>query len=73
MEVIGYNHLSWPIIYLGVLLGGNLRANSFCDGVVGRVSWQLDHWKVVLTQITLLAFLRISCPYLEFLRGWLRH
>ena len=35
----------WPIKYLGLPLGGNLRKVDFWDSVVAKVSKRLDGWK----------------------------
>ncbi|RVW35353.1 Transposon TX1 uncharacterized 149 kDa protein [Vitis vinifera] len=35
----------WPIIYLGLPLGGNPRAGGFWDPVIERISRRLDGWQ----------------------------
>lgn len=42
-EVIGCLILAWPIKYLGIQLGGNLRCKSFWDRVVSKVSRHSDN------------------------------
>ena len=36
---------SWPILYLGLPLGGNPRAGGFWDPVIERISRRLDGWQ----------------------------
>ena len=35
----------WPILYLGLPLGGNSTACGFCDPVIERISRRLDGWQ----------------------------
>ncbi|RVW70239.1 putative ribonuclease H protein [Vitis vinifera] len=35
----------WPILYLGLPLGGNLKACGFWDPVIERISQRLDGWQ----------------------------
>ena len=35
----------WPILYLGLLLGGNPKACGFWDPVIERISRRLDGWQ----------------------------
>ncbi|WJZ80712.1 hypothetical protein VitviT2T_000609 [Vitis vinifera] len=35
----------WPILYLGLPLGGNLRVGGFWDPVTKRISRRLDGWQ----------------------------
>ena len=35
----------WPILYLGLPLGGNPRAGGFWDPVIERISRRLDGWQ----------------------------
>ncbi|RVX06232.1 hypothetical protein CK203_027573 [Vitis vinifera] len=37
----------WPLLYLGLLLGGNSKARGFWDPVIERILWRLDGWKKV--------------------------
>lgn len=41
----GCQSLHWPLVYLGIPLGGNPRALSFWDPVVSKISKRLDNWK----------------------------
>ena len=34
----------WPILYLGLPLGGNSIACGFWDLVIKRILWRLDGW-----------------------------
>ncbi|RVW99242.1 hypothetical protein CK203_030741 [Vitis vinifera] len=54
---LGQNHLhrlaelldckasGWPILYLGLLLGGNPKSGGFWDPVIERISNRLDGWQ----------------------------
>ncbi|RVX21451.1 hypothetical protein CK203_002322 [Vitis vinifera] len=35
----------WPILYLGLPLGGNPKASGFWDPVIERISRRLDGWQ----------------------------
>ncbi|RVX15688.1 Transposon TX1 uncharacterized 149 kDa protein [Vitis vinifera] len=49
--LLAFGHISglkasgWPILYLGLPLGGNPRAGGFWDPVIERISRRLDGWK----------------------------
>ncbi|RVX04354.1 putative mitochondrial protein [Vitis vinifera] len=44
-EMFDYKASGWPIIYLGLPLGGNLKACGFWDPVIERISRRLDGWQ----------------------------
>lgn len=43
--IVGCEVLNWPLVYLGVPLGGNPRSESFWEPMVQRISKKLDTWK----------------------------
>ena len=43
-EVLGCSVGVWPMLYLGLPLGGNPRSRSFWEPVIRRVSKRLDGW-----------------------------
>lgn len=45
VEIAGCLVSGWPLTYLGVSLGGNLRLESFWDPVIVRISKMLYTWK----------------------------
>ena len=81
-----HNHLSrlakmldckvskWPILYLGLPLGGNPKACGFWDPVIERISRRLDGWqKVYLSfggRITLIqsCLTHMSCYFLSLFK-----
>ncbi|RVW21770.1 LINE-1 retrotransposable element ORF2 protein [Vitis vinifera] len=44
-ETLGCKASGWPILYLGLPLGGNPRAGGFWDPVIERISRRLDGWQ----------------------------
>ena len=44
-ELLDYKASSWPILYLGLPLGGNPKACGFWDPVIKRISRRLDGWQ----------------------------
>ncbi|WKA03336.1 hypothetical protein VitviT2T_021451 [Vitis vinifera] len=44
-EMLDCKASGWPILYLGLLLGGNPKACGFWDPVVKRISSRLDGWQ----------------------------
>ncbi|KAJ9693494.1 hypothetical protein PVL29_012324 [Vitis rotundifolia] len=44
-EMLDCKAASWPILYLGLPLGGNPKASGFWDPVVERISRRLDGWQ----------------------------
>ncbi|RVX18806.1 putative mitochondrial protein [Vitis vinifera] len=44
-ETLEYKASGWPILYLGLPLGGNPRAGGFWDPVIERISRRLDGWQ----------------------------
>ncbi|RVX14250.1 putative ribonuclease H protein [Vitis vinifera] len=65
---------SWPILYLGLPLGGNPRAGGFWDPVIERISRRLDGWlKAYLSfggRITLIqsCLTHMPCYYLSLFK-----
>ncbi|RVW80770.1 putative ribonuclease H protein [Vitis vinifera] len=43
--MLGCTVSNWPLMYLGLPLGGNPKSISFWDPVIDRVSRRLDGWK----------------------------
>ena len=43
--MLDYKVSDWPILYLGLPLGGNPKACGFWNSVVERISRRLDGWK----------------------------
>ena len=43
--MLDYKASDWPIIYLGLPLGGNPTACGFWDPVIERISRRLDGWQ----------------------------
>ncbi|WJZ96626.1 hypothetical protein VitviT2T_015292 [Vitis vinifera] len=64
----------WPILYLGLPLGGNPRAGGFWDPVIERISRRLDGWqKAYLSfggRITLIqsCLTHMPCYYLSLFK-----
>ncbi|RVX19456.1 LINE-1 retrotransposable element ORF2 protein [Vitis vinifera] len=44
-ELLDCKALGWPILYLGLPLGGNPKSGSFWDPVIERISSRLDGWQ----------------------------
>ena len=44
-EMLDCKASDWPILYLGLPLGGNPRAGGFWDPVIERISRSLDGWQ----------------------------
>ncbi|RVW84726.1 Transposon TX1 uncharacterized 149 kDa protein [Vitis vinifera] len=44
-EVLDCKASGWPILYLGLPLGGNPKSGSFWDPVIKRISSRLDGWQ----------------------------
>ena len=42
--MLDYKASDWPILYLGLYLGGNPKACGFWDPVIEKISWRLDEW-----------------------------
>ncbi|RVW83275.1 Transposon TX1 uncharacterized 149 kDa protein [Vitis vinifera] len=45
VETLECKASGWPILYLGLPLGGNPRAGGFWDPVIERISRRLDGWQ----------------------------
>ncbi|RVW54197.1 hypothetical protein CK203_090523 [Vitis vinifera] len=73
-ETLGCKASSWPILYLGLPLGGNPRAGGFWDPVIERISRRLDGWqKAYLSfggRITLIqsCLTHMPCYYLSLFK-----
>ena len=63
---VGCQILEWPLVYLGVPLGGNPRSVSFWDPVVEKISKLFGNWKGAYfslgNQITLIKACLSSIP-----------
>ena len=44
-EMLSCKASGWPILYLGLPLGGNPKFGSFWDPVIERISSKLDGWQ----------------------------
>ena len=44
-ELLDCKAFGWPILYLGLPLGGNPKARGFWDLVIKRISRRLDGWQ----------------------------
>ena len=42
VELLDWKASGWPILYLGLLLGGNPKVCGFWDPVIERISKKLD-------------------------------
>ena len=66
-EMLDCKASSWPILYLGLPLGGNLKACGFWESVIERISRRLDGWqKAYLSfggRITLIQSCLTHMPY----------
>ncbi|RVW71380.1 putative ribonuclease H protein [Vitis vinifera] len=73
-ETLGCKASGWPILYLGLPLGGNPRAGGFWDPVIERISRRLDGWqKAYLSfggRITLIhsCLTHMPCYYLSLFK-----
>ncbi|RVW55655.1 hypothetical protein CK203_096395 [Vitis vinifera] len=45
VELLDCKAFGWPILYLGLPLGGNLKSCGFCDPVTERISRRLGGWQ----------------------------
>ncbi|RVW89836.1 LINE-1 retrotransposable element ORF2 protein [Vitis vinifera] len=45
VEMLDCKASGWPILYLGLPLGGNPKASGFWDPVIERISRRLDGWQ----------------------------
>ena len=65
-ELLDCKASGWPILYLGLPLGGNPKACGFWDLVIKRISRRLDGWqKAYLSfggKITLIQFCLTHMP-----------
>ncbi|WJZ97307.1 hypothetical protein VitviT2T_015918 [Vitis vinifera] len=74
VETLGCKASGWPILYLGLPLGGNPKAGGFWDPVIERISRRLDGWqKAYLSfggRITLIqsCLTHMPCYYLSLFK-----
>ncbi|KAJ9674188.1 hypothetical protein PVL29_023628 [Vitis rotundifolia] len=62
-EMLDCKAASWPILYLGLPLGGNPKASGFWDPVVERISRRLDGITLIQSCLT-----HMPCYYLSLFK-----
>lgn len=45
MNLLGYSRGNWPIVNLGIPLGGSARSKAFLDPILDRCTTKLATWK----------------------------
>ncbi|RVW26534.1 hypothetical protein CK203_103812 [Vitis vinifera] len=78
-ELLDCKALGWPILYMGLPLGGNPKACGFWDPMIERISRRLDGWqkaylsfggRITLIQSCLTHMPVTSSPCLRFSPQW---
>ncbi|RVX14536.1 putative mitochondrial protein [Vitis vinifera] len=81
VELLDCKASGWPILYLGLPLGGNPKACGFWDPVIERISRRLDGWqkaylsfggRITLIHLASPICLVTSFPYLSYPLQWLQ-